>query len=102
MRIAFPDCWDGDEPRQRRPPVAHHDRRRTVPGLAPRAGPAAGVRHPLPDLGQRAHALPGIGLDLSAHADFMNAWDQDKLEHEVRVCLNAGRICGVVSGRATG
>ena len=32
----------------------------------------------------------------------LNAWDQDALEREVRVCLNGAKVCGVVSNRATG
>jgi hypothetical protein len=36
------------------------------------------------------------------HADFVNAWDQAALAREVRICLNGGKVCGVVSNRATG
>ena len=36
------------------------------------------------------------------HADFVNAWDQDTLEREVRACLNGGKVCGVVSTEPTG
>jgi hypothetical protein len=38
----------------------------------------------------------------TAHADFLNAWNPDKLANEVAHCLNRGLICGVVSRRATG
>jgi hypothetical protein len=31
----------------------------------------------------------------SAHADFWNTWDQDKLEREVAVCLNRDLVCGL-------
>ena len=35
------------------------------------------------------------GSITTAHADFWNVWDQDKLEQEVELCLNADRVCGV-------
>ena len=35
------------------------------------------------------------GAITTAHADFWNVWDQDKLEQEVELCLNADRVCGV-------
>jgi hypothetical protein len=33
---------------------------------------------------------------VTAHADFWNVWDQDKLEGEVANCLNRDLVCGVV------
>jgi hypothetical protein len=33
----------------------------------------------------------------TAHADFLNAWDQEKLETEVELCINRNLTCGVVS-----
>jgi hypothetical protein len=33
----------------------------------------------------------------SAHADFWNTWDQDKLEREVALCLNRDLVCGLSS-----
>jgi hypothetical protein len=39
---------------------------------------------------------------LGVHADFLNSWDQPALEREVQACLNGGKVCGVVSNRATG
>jgi len=103
MRIAFPDCWDGanldsddhqahmDYSRAGRCPSSHPE---PVPQLV------FDIHYPISGTGNTLYLASGSTL--SAHADFMNAWDQDKLEQEVRVCLNAGRICGVVSGRATG
>lgn len=49
----------------------------------------------------RAVSLASGGV-LGVHADFLNAWDQEALEREVRVCLNGDNVCGVVSNRATG
>ena len=30
----------------------------------------------------------------SAHADFWNTWDQEKLETEVDLCLRRQQVCG--------
>ena len=35
------------------------------------------------------------GAITTAHADFWNVWDQDKLEGEVADCLNRDLVCGV-------
>lgn len=102
-RIAFPDCWDGErlDSLDHHNHVAHSD-----DGTCPDSHPV-----PIPQLiFEVVYPVTGEGRDLSLasgatwtiHADFMNAWDQEKLEREVRVCLNAGNICGVVSNRATG
>ena len=102
VRIAFPSCWDGV-----RLDSADHKEHLAyaVDGDCPDSHPV-----PVPELVvDIAYPITGEGHDLSiasgptstAHADFMNGWDQDKLEQEVRVCLNPGRICGIVSNRAT-
>ena len=104
VRIAFPDCWDGehldsDDHRAPRGP----QRRRRLPRRPPGADPAADLRGALP--GRRA-TRPASSWPRAAshgvHADFLNAWDQAALEREVRVCLNGDKVCGVVSNRATG
>ena len=102
-RIAFPDCWDGE----RLDSLDHHNHvAHSADGSCPDSHPV-----PIPQLiFEIVYPVTGEGHDLSlasgatwtAHADFMNAWDQDKLEREVRVCLNADNICGVVSNRAIG
>jgi hypothetical protein len=103
VRIAFPDCWDGDhlDSDDHRVHVA-----RSVAGECPDDHPIA-----LPQLIFEVHyPVSGdpSGLELASggvhgvHADFLNAWDQATLEREVRLCLNGGHVCGVVSNRATG
>lgn len=102
LRVTFPDCWDGDR-------VDSDDHRahvaRSHDGACPDEHPV-----PIPQLivdihypvaGEGPFALAS-GTPLTAHADFLNAWDQDKLETEVRHCINRELICGVVSNRATG
>ena len=31
----------------------------------------------------------------TAHADFWNAWDEDKLVDEVELCLHRDLVCGI-------
>jgi hypothetical protein len=103
VRIAFPDCWDGErlDSDDHRAHVA-----RSVGGRCPEDHPV-----PLPQLIFEVHyPVTGDPTDLAlasggvhgVHADFLNAWDQATLEDEVRLCLNGGHVCGVVSNRATG
>jgi hypothetical protein len=102
-RITFPDCWNGTD-------VDSADHRhhlaRSTDGRCPAGHPV-----PVPQLILHVrYPLSGGGRDLelasggvhSLHADFVNAWDQEKLEREIRVCLTNGKVCGVVSNRATG
>jgi hypothetical protein len=103
VRIAFPDCWDGER-------LDSDDHRAHV---APSARGRCPEDHPvaIPQLILEVHyPVTGdpAGLELASggvhgvHADFLNAWDQAALEREVRACLNGGKVCGVVSNRATG
>lgn len=103
VRIAFPSCWDGVrlDSDDHKAHVAY-----AVAGRCPETHPVAvpelvfEVRYPI--TGDGHDLLVASGSPLSAHADFMNAWDQDKLAKEVRTCLNKGRVCGVVSTRSVG
>ena len=102
-RVVFPDCWDG-----RRTDSGDHISHvaRSRDGACPSAHPV-----PIPQLiFEIRYPIHGDGHDLelasggvhSVHADFVNAWDQEKLEREVHACLNLENVCGVVSNRATG
>jgi hypothetical protein len=102
-RITFPDCWDGQ----------HLDHADHASHLARSDAGRCPASHPVPIaqlIFEVRYPISGdpSGLELasggvhSLHADFMNAWDQDALEREVRVCLNGEKVCGVVSNRATG
>jgi Domain of unknown function (DUF1996) len=98
LSVVFPDCWDGEnvDSLDHRSHVAYGD-----------AGGCPG-RHPTPipqlELVIDYGMVDPDGLTLSsgavstAHADFWNAWDQDKLETEVESCLRRQRVCGVSSG----
>jgi hypothetical protein len=93
--ITFPDCWDGDALTSGGS-GAHV--RYSADGECPGSHPV-----PIPQL-QMAIDFPAVdptGLSLAsgdivtAHADFWNVWDQEKLTDEVRFCLNRDLVCGV-------
>ena len=96
LLVTFPDCWDGD--RLTTFGAAAHVRYSTE-GACPESHAT-----PIPQL-LMAIEFPAVDpTDLSlasgaietAHADFWNVWDQDKLEGEVANCLNRDLVCGVV------
>lgn len=101
--VTFPDCWDGE----------HLD----VPGhrahMHYSSGGECPATHPVyvPQLiFSVAYGFSGdpTGLQLASggvltgHADFVNAWNQTRLEREVELCLHRDVVCGVTSGRISG
>lgn len=123
--INFPDCWDGARlrgeatdvpsagdggehahgpdgtngaPAMRAAPVDHIAR--SVDGRCPATHPVAipmlqlAIDYPPVDPAELSLASGDIR---TAHADFWNVWDQDKLVQEVELCLNADRVCGVTN-----
>lgn len=102
-RVTFPDCWDGErlDSDDHQSHMAYSDA-----GACPSSHPVAvpqlvfEVRYPV--TGDPTGLALASGGVRSLHADFVQAWDHAALEREVRACLNGGRVCGVVSNRATG
>jgi hypothetical protein len=100
LAISFPDCWDGeklDSPDH----VSHVAR--SEDGACPDTHPV-----PIPQLlFTITYPITGDGHELSlasgalitGHADFFNAWDEDKLRTEVESCIRRGLICGIASNR---
>jgi hypothetical protein len=101
MAVSFPDCWDGerlDSPDH----VSHVARSRD--GACPDSHPVAmpqlllAISYPVTGAG---HELSlASGSILTGHADFFNAWDEDKLRTEVESCIRRGLTCGVASNRS--
>ncbi|HKY67850.1 MAG TPA: DUF1996 domain-containing protein [Acidimicrobiales bacterium] len=101
VAISFPDCWDGenlDSPDH----VGHVAR--SVDGACPESHPVV-----MPQLLLTiTYPVTGDGHDLSlasgslltGHADFFNAWHEDKLRTEVESCIHRGLTCGVASNRS--
>ena len=101
VAISFPDCWDGenlDSPDH----VGHVAR--SADGACPESHPVV-----MPQLLLTiTYPVTGDGHDLSlasgslltGHADFFNAWHEDKLRTEVESCIHRGLTCGVASNRS--
>jgi hypothetical protein len=100
--VTFPDCWDGEHLR----PVDSDD---VTSHAAYSSAGECPVSHPVP-IPQLQFAVdhPPVepsGLTLSSgpivsgHADFWNAWDQEKLVTEVELCLHRELVCGVTANR---
>lgn len=103
LLITFPDCWNGVDLDS---PDHHAHIAYSSGGLCPRSHPV-----PVPQLQFSVEypvSGPTEGLELasggllSGHADFMNGWDQERLEREVRLCLHREVVCGITSGRKSG
>ena len=101
MVITFQDCWDGEHVRS--PVVPDPDlhvsysRRGECPASHPVPIPQLQLLVEFPpvaadELGGLAFASGNIH---TGHADFWNAWDQDKLTNEVTRCIHRDLVCGV-------
>lgn len=95
VTLPFPNCWNGtdlDSP-DHRSHMAYAEA-----GACPSSHPVR-IAQVLPEIEYATRG--GVGYRLAsgdattAHADFWNTWDQDKLEREVAVCLNRGLVCGL-------
>ena len=98
--ITFPDCWDGvnTDSKNHRSHMVNSSQ-----GLCPKTHPVH-----VPQLTFAvAYPISGAGHDLTLasgstygiHADFINSWDQEGLENEVKLCLNRDVVCGLSSNR---
>lgn len=91
LQVRFPECWDGA--RLDSPDHASH-LAYAARGRCPASHPVA---VPQIVLNIRYGIRDGRGATLSsgpphtAHADFLNAWDQDELERLTRVCIRGRR-----------
>ncbi|NND75859.1 MAG: DUF1996 domain-containing protein, partial [Ilumatobacter sp.] len=94
LLVTFPDCWDGE----RLTGFGSSRHARYSDGGCPESHPVA---LPQLTLGIDFPPVDPRGLSLSsgdirtAHADFWNVWDQDKLVEEVTMCLNRDLVCGL-------
>jgi hypothetical protein len=94
MLVTFPDCWDGE----RLTAFGSSAHARYSHGGCPESHPVAvpqltiGIDYPPVDPEGLALASGSVH---TAHADFWNVWDQDKLEREVAQCINRDLVCGL-------
>jgi Domain of unknown function (DUF1996) len=101
LAVSFPDCWDGhrlDSPDH----LAHMARSRAgaCPAGHPVPVPQLLLTVTFPVTGGGHDLALATGSVLGGHADFVNAWDEDKLRTEVTTCLHRGFVCGVASTRS--
>jgi hypothetical protein len=94
LHVTFPSCWDGEhtDSLDHKSHMAYPSRN-ACPSSHPVELPAISiiVRYPLHDADGLELASGGVH---SAHADFVNAWQQPALRALVARCLNALRHCG--------
>lgn len=101
--VTFPDCWDGahlDSP-DHHAHVAYSSHGRCPEGY-PVPVPQLQFSVEYPVTGDPTGLLLASGGLLTGHADFMNGWNQAKLEQEVDLCLHPALVCGVTSGKKSG
>ena len=94
LHVSFPDCWNGKSLDS----ADHHSHmayseRGVCPASYPVPVPAITVIFRYPTTGGPATTLASGG-QLTAHADFFNAWNQAELTRLVTSCLDALRHCG--------
>ena len=96
LHVNFPDCWNGktnDSVDHKRHMAYSVDGR--CPRSHPVAVPALSLVYQYPPL--TGSLSLSSGDIFSAHADFLNAWDEKALKALVTHCLNAVRPCGTGS-----
>ena len=93
--VTFPDCWDGtrlDSDDHHAHVAYSHDGRCGDEHPVPIPQLQFAVDYPPTSGGPFALASGPID---TAHADFWNAWDEDKLVDEVDLCLHRDLVCGI-------
>lgn len=92
--ITFPDCWDASRLTGFGSSVHVRYSDDGCPESHPVALPQLVMAIDYPSVDPDGLSLSSGSIE-SAHADFWNTWDQDKLEREVELCLNRDLVCGV-------
>jgi hypothetical protein len=93
LLMRFPDCWNGaDDSRDHKSHMAY-SRRGACPSTHPVLVPQLQLTVRYPTTGGPDVRLASGDVS-TAHADFMNGWDPDKLAGLVARCMNADRYCG--------
>ena len=95
LHVTFPSCWDGrDTDSADHKSHMRYATRGRCPATHPVALPAITLIYRYPSIPAGSTVALSSGGQLTAHADFFNAWDQATLQRLVDGCLNALRHCG--------
>ncbi len=96
LRVTFPDCWNGRD-LDSADHVSHvaYSTRRGCPKGYPVGMPRLTLLVVYPVTGDPSGLEPASGPAMTAHADFLNAWDQRALAQNVRSCLRRKVVCSV-------
>ena len=100
LTVNFPDCWNGKslDSIDHKSHMAY-SRGGRCSGAHPVAVPAISLvyRYTVPAVERASDIYLASGSPYSAHADFINAWQQGALAKLVSSCLNRYRHCGTGS-----
>ncbi len=93
MRLVFPDCWNGADIRSiDNSHVARSDGD-GCPDSHPVVMPALEFSVSYPPIPPGSEVRLASGSVLTAHGDFWNGWNQDRLVNEVTRCLRRNAYC---------
>jgi hypothetical protein len=98
--LTFQDCWDGEhlDSEDHRSHAAY-----SADGECPETHPVhlpqltMSVRFPISGDGHDLRLASGDVV--TAHGDFLNAWDPEGLRREVEACIWRGVVCDLASNR---
>jgi hypothetical protein len=98
LHVRFPDCWDGTnlDSADHKSHMAY-SAAGACPADHPVAVPAIEVIFRYPIRGN-ANVYLSSGGQFSGHADFFNAWHEQRLTELVEHCLDGLRHCGALGG----
>ncbi len=93
LRLVFPDCWNGEDLRSLDNSHVARSGSSGCPDTHPVVMPELEFSVMYPPFDPRAEMRLASGSALTAHGDFWNAWNQDRLANEVARCLRRNVYC---------
>ncbi len=100
LRLTYPSCWDGKHIRS-----ADHESHLSYPSAEhgcdaahPVAVPQLTLTVHYPLWGTYSRARLASGNFDTAHGDFLAAWQDKRIDDQVKGCLNRSVTCGIVGG----
>lgn len=93
LRLVFPDCWNGSDLRSLDGSHVARSDGDGCPDSHPVVMPELEFSVSYPPIPAGAEVRLASGSVLTAHGDFWNAWNQDRLTNEVVRCLRRNAYC---------